>query len=240
MIKKFPKILFTAMTVGYIFAVFLLFVGGEKLIYGIICFIVAALINILYLTSAEYRAGRSLNIARNLIEKNKIDESIQSLIRSAKLNENEDDINRFFSKPIKNKEGLKNVSSKLYKALKNYDTPYFRYITAGFYYNSGDLKKVIQILNQIQPEKRTIKIMRLLGSVYFDLGDIDMSIEILKEFDPPYLPITEDELGIVYGLGINYLQKGDKEKAVEYLARVETRSPRFGNVAKILSKIDEE
>jgi hypothetical protein len=44
----------------------------------------------------------------------------------------------------------------------------------------------------------------------------------------------------VYGIGIDYLNKGDKEKATSYLTKVETKNPKFGNVSKILSKMNEE
>jgi len=47
--------------------------------------------------------------------------------------------------------------------------------------------------------------------------------------------MNENELAIVFGIGIAYLSKGDKDKASRYLQRVETRSPRFGNVSQILA-----
>lgn len=80
----------------------------------------------------------------------------------------------------------------------------------------------------------------MLGSALLDLKEIDKSIEVLSKFDPPYPPISGDELAIVYGIGIDYLNKGDKEKAASYLTKVETKNPKFGNVSKILSKINEE
>ena len=88
--------------------------------------------------------------------------------------------------------------------------------------------------------KKTIKIVRLLGSALLDLKEIDKSIEVLSKFDPPYPPISEDELAIVYGIGIDYLNKGDKEKATSYLTKVEIKNPKFRNVSKILSKMNEE
>ena len=80
----------------------------------------------------------------------------------------------------------------------------------------------------------------MLGSALLDLKEIDKSIKVLSQFNPPYPPIREDELAIVYGIGIDYLNKGDKEKAVSYLTKVETKNPKFGNVSKILSKMNEE
>ena len=239
MIRKFPRILFAVMTVGYIFAIFSLFLPG-KYIYGLISLLVASAINLTYLSSREYKALGSLNNAKQFIEKNKTDTAAKLIIKSAKLNEDEDSVNKFFSKPIKNIEATKNVASKLNAVLKEYDTPYFRYITAGFYYTIGDLKKVVQILNEIPEEKRTIKITRLLGSTLLDLKEIDKSIEVLSKFDPPFPPINEDELAIIYGIGIDYLNKGDKEKAISYLTKVEAKNSKFGNVSKILSKIKEE
>jgi len=239
MIRKFPRILFAVMAVGYIFAIFSLFLPG-KYIYGLISLIVASTINLTYFNSREYKALGNLNNAKNFIEKNKTDTAVNLIIKSAKLNEDEESINKFFSKPIKNIEATKNVALKLSTALKEYDAPYFRYITAGFYYTIRDLKKVVRILSDIPEEKRTIKIARLLDSALLDLKEIDKSIEVLSKFDPPYPPTSEDELAIVYGIGIDYLNKGDKEKAASYLTKVKTKNPKFGNVSKILSKMNEE
>jgi tetratricopeptide (TPR) repeat protein len=239
MIKKFPKILFTVMTIGYIFAIFSLFVPG-KYIYGLISLAIAGVINLLYISSREYKASINLNKAKKLIEKNKIDLAASLIIKASQYNEDENAVNNFFSKPFKNKEAIKATLIQLSSKLKEYDTPYFRYIIAGFYYTSGDLKEVVQILKNIPEEKRTIKMVRLLGSALFDLKEIDKSLDALSEFDPPYPPMSEDELAIVYGIGIDYLTKGDKEKAMEYLNKVEARNPKFGNVSKILEQLGEE
>jgi len=106
----------------------------------LISLIVASTINLTYFNSREYQALGNLNNAKNFIEKNKTDTAVNLIIKSAKLNEDEESINKFFSKPIKNIEATKNVALKLSTALKEYDAPYFRYITAGFYYTIRDLK----------------------------------------------------------------------------------------------------
>ena len=72
MIRKFPRLLFAVIAVGYIFAIFLLFLPG-KYIYGLISLIVASTINLTYLNSREYKALGNLNNAKNFIEKNKTD-----------------------------------------------------------------------------------------------------------------------------------------------------------------------
>jgi len=52
--------------------------------------------------------------------------------------------------------------------------------------------------------------------------------------------MNEDELAVVYGLGICYLAKGDKEKAISYLEKVELRNPKFGKVQEILANLEKE
>jgi len=80
---------------------------------------------------------------------------------------------------------------------------------------------------------------RLLGSIFYELKDFDRAIEYLKLYDPPYAPMNEDELAVVYGIGISYLAKGERELARQYLERVELRNSKFGNVGSILKSLEE-
>jgi tetratricopeptide (TPR) repeat protein len=82
--------------------------------------------------------------------------------------------------------------------------------------------------------------VRLLGSALYDMKDYNGSIAVLSFYDPPSLPTNEDELAVAFGLGIAYLSIGDKDKALDYLLRVETRNAKFGNVSKILATLDEK
>jgi len=61
-----------------------------------------------------------------------------------------------------------------------------------------------------------------------------MRWKYLSIYDPPYMPMNEDEMAVVYGMGLCYLAKGIKDKAIEYLERVEVRNGKFGNVSKYL------
>jgi hypothetical protein len=51
--------------------------------------------------------------------------------------------------------------------------------------------------------------------------------------------MNEDELAVVYGIGISYLAKGERELARQYLERVELRNSKFGNVGSILKSLEE-
>lgn len=237
MLKRFPKILLSIMTIGYIFAFFGLITPGMFL-YGLIGLAVGGTLTILNVTSSEYRATKALNASRKFIEKENVEKAVSMVLTSVSLYNNEETVYTFFSKPFKNKKALNGVAKKLYSLLKDNDTPYFRYVVSCFLYAAGDVKKIVPLLEEIPEEKRTIKMARLLGSVLVDLQDFDRAVEVFKEFDPPYIPIIEDELAIVYGIGVSYLAMGNKEKGIEYLTRVEARSPRFGNVAKILDELE--
>ena len=63
---------------------------------------------------------------------------------------------------------------------------------------------------------------------------------MLSRYDPASLPVNENELAVVFGLGVAYLSKGDKDKASAYLLKVQTRNPRFGNVSQILATMKEK
>jgi hypothetical protein len=72
------------------------------------------------------------------------------------------------------------------------------------------------------------------------MKDYDGAIGVLSRYDPANLPMNENELAVVFGIGIAYLSKGDKDKASEYLLRVQTRSAKFGNVSHILATMKEK
>ncbi|MGC8721578.1 MAG: tetratricopeptide repeat protein, partial [Caldisericaceae bacterium] len=131
------------------------------------------------------------------------------------------------------------AASRLQKELKENDTPFMRFIIASFYYFCGNLKEVKELLTAVPEDKRTIKMVRLLGSALYDMKDYSGSIDVLSFYAPPSLPTNEDELAVAFGLGVAYLSTGDKDKALDYLLRVETRNAKFGNVSRILATIDE-
>jgi len=64
------------------------------------------------------------------------------------------------------------------------------------------------------------------------MKDYDNALEYLSIYDPPYMPMNEDEMAVVYGIGLCYLAKGIKDKAVEYLERVEARKRQIRQCVK--------
>lgn len=238
-IKKFPRILVTLFTIGYIFSFFSIF-DKSKIKFGIIVFVVSITINIIYFLSDEYRSARALYMTKRLIEKGDSERAADLIMFSTKIYSNEEALAHINASKIENRESYKETADILLKRIEENDTPFLRFVISSFYYVSDNKKKIKDLLIEIPEEKRTIKIVRLLGSVLYELKEYDLAIKTFSEFDPPYLPMNEDEIAVVYGIGICYLAKGDKEKAIEYLARVEAKSPRYGNVVNILNELTSE
>ncbi len=240
-IKKFslPVSPSTLLIIGYIFAFFAtLFPDKRK--WGIILFIITFVGHIFYLMSPEQKAVRLISKAKKLLDKGNSTEGAKLLIEAAKLSEDRDNLYKIFSGRCKNIKSYREAAHLMEKSLKEFDTPFFRLLTASMFYYSGNVKKTVEILEKVPYEKRDIKIVRMLGSALFDLKRFDESIEILKEFDPPVYALTEDELAVQFGIGIAYARKGNIEKAIEYLEKVEQRNSRFGNVSKILDSLYKE
>lgn len=238
MIKRVPKIFISIIILGYIFAFFSLF-DPTKRLFGLISFIVAAVLHIIYMLSNEYKSSRHLAIASKFIEKNEPEKAYEEILKSAKLYQNEEELYKLFSNKAKFKDTVKKVANLIYENISNYDTPYIRFIGAMFEYIGGDLERAKRLLLAIDEDSLTIKMARLIGSIFYELKDFDRAIEYLKLYDPPYAPMNEDELAVVYGIGISYLAKGERELARQYLERVELRNSKFGNVCSILKSLEE-
>ncbi|MGC9171574.1 tetratricopeptide repeat protein [Caldisericum sp.] len=239
MIKRVPKIFISFIILGYIFAFFSLF-DPTKRLFGLISFVIAAILHIVFITTNEYQSSRHLALASKYIEKNIPEKSYEEILKSAKLYENEEELYKLFYNKTKYKDTVKKVANIIYENINEHDTPYLRFIGSTLEYIAGDLEKAKRLLIEIEEEKLTIKMVRLLGSIFYESKDFDKAIEYLSLYDPPYAPMNEDELAVVYGLGISYLQKGDRKKAQEYLERVELRNPKFGNVSQILKSLESD
>ncbi len=229
----------TLIIVGYIFGTFMSLMPDKRK-WGIPLFLITLIGHAFYLFSPEQKAARLMARAKPFLDKGKSKEGAEMLIQSAKLHEDEDNMYSLFKGPCKNIKSYKEAARMLEKEIPNLNTPYFRFLTSSMYYYTGNVKKAVEILSEVPEEKRTIKMVRLLGSALFDLNKFDESINVLKEFDPPRMAITEDELAIQFGIGIAYARKGNKDMAITYLERVAERNSRFGNVLKILESLQKE
>ncbi|MCD6426963.1 MAG: hypothetical protein J7L03_02510 [Caldisericaceae bacterium] len=240
-LKKFslPVEPSTLLIIGYIFAFFAT-MFPDKRKWGILLFIATFVGHIFYLLSPEQKAVRLISKAKKLLDKGDSKEGAKLLIESAKLSENRDNLYKIFKGRCKNVKSYKEAARIMEKHLNEIDTPFFRLLTASMFYYAGNVKKTAEILEKVPYEKRDIKIVRMLGSALFDMNKFDKSIEVLKEFDPPVYAMSEDELAVQFGLGIAYARKGDLNKAIEYLEKVEQRNSRFGNVSKILESLYKE
>ena len=238
-IRKYPRILVNLFTVGYIFALYAL-VYPKMRQYGILILIICAILNVFYVLSDEYKASHLLLSAKKYLEKGLFEKAASQVINASKIQANEEVLLQIHSSPKKNPEVYKRTADLLSKYLKENDTPFLRFAIASFYYTAGNKKKVKELLFEIPEEKRTIKMVRLLGSSLYELKEYDKAIEVFNKYDPPDLPANSDEMAVVFGKGISFLAKGEKEKAVETLSRVEMRNAKYGNVSKIIGELSGE
>lgn len=240
MLKKIPKFFVSIIILGYVFAFFSLFNPSQSgKIIGVVCFLVAVVLHFLLITSQEYKASRHLSKASKFIEKGNAEAAYGEILESAKLYQNEDTLYQLFQNKAKYKKTVGEVAGLISKNIKDHDTPYFRLIGGMMFYIAGNLNRSLDLLLKIKEDDLTIKMVRLIGSVFYDMKDYDNALEYLSIYDPPYTPMNEDEMAVVYGMGLCYLAKGIKDKAIEYLEKVEMRNGKFGNVSKILASIEE-
>lgn len=238
-IRRFPKVLLSISTIGLIISIFSLFFK-DKWVFGAISLFVSFAIYLIYLLSYDYKASHLMQRAKKHLDRNEVDKAVDCMLESARLNADEENLIKIFGQQKRNLDTFKVASFKLHEKMDASDTPFVRFLIGSFFYFAGDIEKTKELLVGIPIEKRTIKMVRLLGSALYDMKDYDGAIEVLSYYDPAYLPINEDELAIVFGLGIAYLSKGDKDKASEHLLRVQTRSAKFGNVSQILATMKEK
>lgn len=238
-IRSFPKLLLSISTIGLIISIFSVF-SRDRWLFGASCLLVSSAIYLVYLLSYDYRASHLMQLAKKHLDRNEVDRAVDCMLASARLSADEENLVRIFGQQRKNLDTFKSASAKLYGKMEASDAPFVRFLIGSFFYFAGDIRKTEELLRAIPVEKRSIKTVRLLGSALYDMKDYDGAIGVLSRYDPANLPMNENELAVVFGIGIAYLSKGDKDKASEYLLRVQTRSAKFGNVSHILATMKEK
>ena len=238
-IRSFPKLLLSISTIGLIVSIFSVFFR-DKWLFGAICLFVSFAIYLVYLLSYDYKASHLMQLAKKYLDRNEVDKAVDCMLASARLNADEENLVKIFGQQRKNLDTFKAASAKLYEKMEASDGAFVRFLVGSFFYFAGDVQKTKELLMAIPAEERTIKTVRLLGSALYDMKDYDGAIEVLTRYDPSGLPTSENELAVVFGLGIACLSKGDKERAVQYLQRVQIRSPKFGNVSQILATMNDK
>jgi len=233
-IRSFPKLLLSISTIGLIISIISVFFR-DRWLFGASCLLVSSAIYLVYLLSYDYKASHLMQLAKKHLDRNEVDKAVDCMLASARLNADEENLVKIFGQQRKNLDTFKSASAKLYGKMEASDAPFVRFLIGSFFYFAGDIQKTKELLTAIRVEERSIKTVRLLGSALYDMKDYDGAIEVLSRYDSTSLPTNENELAVVFGLGIAYLSKGDKAKASEYLLKVQTRNPRFGNVSKILA-----
>jgi len=238
-IRSFPRLLLSISTIGLIISIFSVFFR-DKWLFGASCLVISFAIYAVYLLSYDYKASHLMQLAKRHLDRNEVDKAVDCMLTSARLNANEENLVRVFGQQRKNPDTFKSASAKLYEKMDASDAPFVRFLIGSFFYFAGDIQKIRELLTAIPVEERSIKTVRLLGSALYDMKDYDGAIEALSRYDPAGLPVNEDELAVVFGIGIACLSKGDRIKASEYLLRVQTRSPKFGNVSQILATMNDK
>jgi len=175
MIKRVPRIFISLIILGYIFAFFSLF-DPTKRLFGLISFVVAAVLHLLFISSNEYKASRHLNLASRYIEKGNSKKAFDEIVLSSNLYENEEELYRLFYNKAKFKDTVHEVATLISNNIRNNDKPYLRFIASMFYYISQDLVNAKNILLKVDEDKLNIKMARLLGSIFYELKDYDNAI----------------------------------------------------------------
>lgn len=238
-IRSFPKLLLSISTIGLIISIFSVFFR-DKWLFGAICLFVSFAIYLVYLLSYDYKASHLMQLAKKYLDRNEVDKAVDCMLASARLNPDEENLVKIFGQQRKNLDTFRTASEKLHEKMNTSDTPFVRFLIGSFFYFAGDVQKTKELLMAIPAEQRSIKTVRLLGSALYDMKDYDTAIEVLSRYDPSGLPVSENELAVVFGMGIAYLSKGDRDRASQYLKRVQTRSPKFGNVSQILATMKDK
>ncbi len=230
----------TLLVIGYIFAFFAT-IFPSKRTFGIVLFVVTAVGHIFYLSGPEQKAIRALTSAKKYLDKGNSEKGVKLLLNTVKLTDKFDDIRYLLKGRCKNPKSYRNAANILAKEnANNINSSFFKYLVASMFYYAGNVKKTVELLNPIPVEESNIKIARLLGASLMDLRRFEDAIKAFKEFEPPLLPMREDDLAVLFGIGISYIKMGNKEDGKKYLERVAMRNPRFGGVTKILGQLEKE
>ena len=238
-LKKFPKVLTSFYIIGYIFALFAL-LSHTDIRFTIITFLSSALLNVLYVTSDEYRATKYMIRAKKQMDKGQCEKAADCVIKAASIQANEDILVQINAVVKKTPENYGKTAEFIEGKFGEYDTPYLRFIASSFYYAARKLEQARDALIQVPMDALSVKAARLLGSVLYELGDYSKALNVFLKYDPSHNPATDDELAVVYGIAICRIARKERKKAVESLSRIAAKHPKYGNSANIIAQLNEE
>jgi tetratricopeptide (TPR) repeat protein len=148
-------------------------------------------------------------------------------------------VNYILDQPGKNKEHYFKLAFILQNQLKENDTPFFRYLVSSIFYNTGNMEKVVEIMQEIPEKDLSLKNVRVLGAALMELGNFKEALALFEKFDPKKAPFSPDELAIILGIGYSYAGIKNIKKAKEYYARIAQSKPKFPGLSMLDSKIRE-
>lgn len=238
-LKRFPRILTSFYIIGYIFAFFALFYQ-TKLLFAIITFAASGFLHLLHIRSNEYRSAKYLIRAKKLIDKGEIEKAVENILISARIQPNEEILVQINATVKKNTDYYGATAELLSQKFTEFDSPFVRFVAAGFFYTAKKMEKSKEMLIDIPLDKMSVKALRLLGSVLYDLGDYSKAHKVFLAYTPPAIPMKEDDMAILYGIAICHIAKKESKKAIEYLNRVKSKSPKYGNAERLITQLTAE
>jgi len=129
----------------------------------------AAILHLLLILSNEYKSSQHLTYASKYIEKGESLKAYNEIITASKLFENEGELYKLFYNKGKFKDTVREVADQISNNIDKHDTPYLRFVTSMFYYIAQDLERAKNMLLRVDEDKLTIKMVRLLGSIFYEL-----------------------------------------------------------------------
>jgi tetratricopeptide (TPR) repeat protein len=238
-IKRFPRILVSFYIIGYLFAIFA-FLSKTSLPFTITTLLCSALLNALHFMSDEYRSSQDLIRAKKLIDKGEFEKAADFIVAAAKIQPNEEILIQINATLKKKPENYGKTAELLVHGFGEFDSPFIRFVASSFFYATRDLKKAKEVLIEVPLDQMTVKAVRLLGSVLYELGEYERAIKIFSTFDPKTVPKNEDELAVVYGIAICQIARKENKKAIEALSRIKAKSPKYGNAEKLIGQLEGE
>jgi hypothetical protein len=155
--------LLSVSTIGLIMSIISLFFK-DKWVFGAISLFVSFAIYLTYLLSYDYKASHLMQKAKKHLDRNEVDKAVDCMLESARLNADEENLVKIFGQQKRNPDTFRVASFKLYEKIDASDTPFVRFLIGSFFYFAGDIEKTKELLVGIPIKKRTIKMVRLLGS----------------------------------------------------------------------------
>lgn len=238
-IKRFPRILVSFYIIGYLFAIFA-FLSKTSIPFTIITLLCSALLNALHFMSDEYRSSQDLIRAKKAIDKGEFEKAADLIVAAAKIQSNEEILIQINATLKKKPENYGKTAELLVRRFGEFDSSFIRFVASSFFYATRDLKKAKEVLIEVPLDQMTVKAVRLLGSVLYELGEYERAIKIFSAFDPKTVPKNEDELAILYGIAICQIAKKENKRAIESLSRIKAKNPKYGNAEKLISQLEGE